>query len=141
MAKDGLNKAKSCPIDASQSYPRVAPESLRVAQTCIKGVTKTFPNLFHHFGHDFHERVTDQWTDRRTDRWTDTTSYRDARTHLKIMHDGPTYGWTDLWTDRPTDGHTYRDARTHLKIIKSLGFFLDCYLGKKKWFPKISVFY
>ena len=30
------------------------------------------------------DRPTDQPTDRPTDRRTDTTSYRDARTHLKI---------------------------------------------------------
>ena len=74
-----------------------------------------------------------------TDGQTDTASYRDARTHLKMM-----WGWfvsgitlycrlftkalrTDGQTDgpteqqQPTDGRTdtasYRDARTHLKMM------------------------
>ena len=47
--------------------------------------------------------------DQRTDQRTDKASYRDVRTHLKIMCDGPTVG--------PT--HPLRDARTHLKKKRS----------------------
>ena len=76
----------SCVPALPKTCPRVAPELSRHAKTCIKRVTKTFPNLFHHFGH-FRiikkKRVTIRQTDRPTDRPTDTPSYIDARTHLK----------------------------------------------------------
>ena len=58
--------------------PQRYPELPRLA---LKSVTKTFPNLFHHFG-DFH--IKTRYGPRDTDRQTDTPSYRDARTYLKI---------------------------------------------------------
>ena len=73
----------------------------------------------------------DGWTDGRTDR----PSYRDARTHLKMIGsgvggielvidgflkkgNGRTDGRMDRRTDRRTDRPSYRDARTHLKMIR-----------------------
>ena len=62
----------------------------------------------------------------------DRPSYRDARTHLKMIGSGVggielvIYGFSKKGngpTDRRTDGRTdrpsYRDARTHLKMLGS----------------------
>ena len=64
----------------------------------------------------FDESVTDRQTDGPTDRRTDRPSYRDARTHLKMIGSGvggiefvidgfskKGNGWMDGRTDRRTD--------------------------------------
>ena len=56
--------------------------------------------------------------DGQTDGWMDTPSYRDARTHLKMIGSGGFSKKGDRPTDRRMDRPSYRDARTHLKMIR-----------------------
>ena len=87
--------------------------------------------------------MTDRPTVGPTDGRTDRPSYRDARTHLKMIGSG--VGGIELvidgfskkgneGTDRQTDRPSYRDARTHLKNI-----ILD-YCGLDSWlFPNLHM--
>ena len=105
--------SKSCPRNVqelSKSYPRVVPEwsqsGPRVvpewSQSCpeLSRVVQSYPKL---------PRVTQRkkrGTDRRTDGSRDTPSYRDARTHLKILV-------THAYTHMHANAHAYTHARTY----------------------------